>query len=195
MQAKEAEGQKGEAQAIVAEKQKMVEALIANLTSENENLARHCALALGIMGEQAAIPMLRKMAMEPDNYVPKSSLKYIYTRGVSAIYLLGKLGDVDSIDTLFDIVKRKGLTEIPDFTFGEFYNEATDVYSQYVLFSARALTEIAKKYPEKKQAIVEKLRRLLNDPDYRIMITLRDNSASLHDLKPKLIEYINSMTK
>ena len=195
LQAKEAEGQTGETPAIMAEKQKLVEALKANLTSENETLSRHCALALGIMGEQAAIPVLRKMAMEPDNYVPKSSLKYIYTRGVSAIYLLGKLGDVDSIELLFDIVERKGMTQIPDFTFGEFYNEATDVYSQYALFASRALVEIAKKYPDKKQAIVENLIGLLDNPEYHIMITLRDNSASLHDLKPKLIEYINSMTK
>ena len=92
LQAKEAEGQTSEVQASMAEKQRLVEALKGNLNSENENLSRHCALALGIMGEQAAIPMLRKMAVEPDNYVPKSSLKYIYTRGVSAIYLLGKLG-------------------------------------------------------------------------------------------------------
>ena len=195
LQAKEADGHPSEAEEIMTEKQRLVEALIANLTSENENLSRHCALALGIMGEQAAIPMLREMAMEPDNYVPKSSLKYIYTRGVSAIYLLGKLEDVDSIELLFDIVERRGLTDIPNFTFGEFYNEATDVYSQYVLFASRALVEIAKKYPDKKQAIVEKLCKLLENPEYHIMITLRDNSASLYDLKPKLIEYINSMTK
>ena len=189
------ESQACKAQTAKAEKQKLVEALKENLYSDNENLSRHCALALGIMGEQAAIPMLRQMAMEPDNYVPKSSLKYIYTRGISAIYLLGKLGDVDSIELLFDIVERKGLTDIPNFTFGEFYNEATDVYSQYVLFASRALVELAKKYPDKKQAIVERLYKLLANPEYHIMITLRDNSASLHDLKPKLIEYINSMTK
>ena len=147
------------------------------------------------MGEKAAVPKLREMASEPDNYVPKSSLKYLYTRGVSAIYLLGKLGDVNSIEMLFDIVERKGLTDIPDFTFGEFYNEATDVYSQYVLFASRALVEIAKKYPEKKQVIVDKLVGLLDNPEYHIMITLRDNSASLHDLKPKLMEYILRMTK
>ncbi|MBR2037396.1 MAG: FAD-dependent oxidoreductase [Lachnospiraceae bacterium] len=195
LQAKEAECQPSESQASMAEKQRLVEALKENLNSENENLSRHCALALGIMGEQAAISMLRKMAMEPDNYVPKSSLKYIYTRGVSAIYLLGKLGDVDSIEMLFDIVERKGLTDIPDFTFGEFYNEATDVYSQYVLFASRALVEIAKKHPDKKKAITEKLIGLLDNPEYHIMITLRDNSASLHDLKPKMIDYINNMTK
>ena len=195
LQAKEAECQPSESQASMAEKQRLVEALKENLNSENENLSRHCALALGIMGEQAAISMLRKMAMEPDNYVPKSSLKYIYTRGVSAIYLLGKLGDVDSIELLFDIVERKGMTPIPDFTFGEFYNEATDVYSQYVLFASRALVEIAKRCLDKKQVVVEKLIGLLDNPEYHIMITLRDNSASLHDLKPKLIEYINGMMK
>ena len=195
LQAKEADGHLSEAEEIMSEKQKLIEALKDNLSSENENLSRHCALALGIMGEQAAIPVLRKMASEPDNYVPKSSLKYIYTRGVSAIYLLGKLGDVDSIELLFNIVERKGMTKIPNFTFGEFYNEATDVYSQYVLFASRALVEIAKKYPEMKQAIVEKLVGLLDNPEYHIMITLRDNSASLYDLKPKMIEYVKSMTK
>lgn len=179
----------------ITEKQKIVETIKEHLTSENENLSRHCALALGIMGEKAAVPKLREMASEPDNYVPKSSLKYLYTRGVSAIYLLGKLGDVNSIEMLFDIVERKGLTDIPDFTFGEFYNEATDVYSQYVLFASRALVEIAKKYPEKKQVIVDKLVGLLDNAEYHIMITLRDNSASLHDLKPKLMEYILRMTK
>ena len=163
--------------------------------SSNENLVRHAALALGIMGRKEALPKLREMAMEPDNYVPKSSLKYIFTRGVSAIYLLGKLGDIDSVELLFDIVERKGLTEIPDFTFGEFYNEATDVYSQYVLFAARALVEIARKYPDKKQEMVERLLAILENPEYHIRITLRDNSASLYDLKPKMVEYINSMTQ
>lgn len=195
LEAEAAECQACKAQTAKAEKQKLVEALTENLTSENENLSRHCALALGIMGEEAALPKLREMAMEPDNYVPKSSLKYIYTRGVSAIYLLGKLGDVDSIDMLFDIVERKGLTKIPDFTFGEFYNEATDVYSQYVLFASRALVELAKKYPNKKQVIVERLLTILENPEYHIRITLRDNSASLYDLKPKLIEYICFMSK
>ena len=168
----------------------------ANVYYPNDNcrFAHYIWYGESIMGEQAAIPILRKMAMEPDNYVPKSSLKYIYTRGVFAIYLLGKLGDVDSIEMLFDIVERKGLTDIPDFTLGEFYNEATDVYSQYVLFASRALVEIAKKHPDKRKAIAEKLIGFLDNPEYHIMITLRDNSASLHDLKPKMIDYINNMT-
>ena len=158
--------------------------------SENTDLARHAALALGIMGEKAARPMLRLMAAEPDNYVPKSSLKYVYTRGVSAIYLLGRLGDESSAELLLEIVKRRGKTELDGFTFGEFYNENTDVYSQYVLFAARALTEITERHTEKKQAIGEALRDILSDPEYRIRISLRENTASVHDLKPQLMEYL-----
>ena len=135
--------------------------------------------------------MLRLMAAEPDNYVPKSSLKYVYTRGVSAIYLLGRLRDDESVELLLEIIKRRGKTGLDGFAFGEFYNESTDVYSQYVLFAARALAEIAEGHAQKKQAIAEALRGILSDPEYTIRITLRENTASLHDLKPKLMEYLN----
>ena len=47
-----------------------------------------------------------------------------------------------------------------------------------------------KEYPELKSRIMERILRILQAPDYKIMITLRENSASLHDLKPKLVEYI-----
>lgn len=177
-------------EALQREIPQLIDVLKEALISPNENLSRHSALALGIMGEKSAIPKLHQMASEPDNYVPKSSLKYIYTRGVSAIYLLGKLGDVDSVEMLLEIVAGRGKTELKDFTFGEFYNEAKDVYSQYVLFAVRALIEIAKVHQEYQAQIAEELWKILSASDYHIMITLRDNSASLHDLKPKLIEYI-----
>ena len=64
------------------------------------------------------------------------------------------------------------------------------MYSQYVLFAVRALIEIAKVHQEYQAQIAEELWKILSASDYHIMITLRDNSASLHDLKPKLIEYI-----
>ena len=103
---------------------------------------------------------------------------------------MGKLGDTGSVDLLFDILERRGRTELLDFEYGEFYNEDKDVFSQYILFAARALISIVKEYPELKSRIMERILRILQAPDYKIMITLRENSASLHDLKPKLVEYI-----
>lgn len=175
---------------LTAKKQELITALKKCLHSDDENLSRNAALALGIMNEKSAVNKLREMAEEPDNYVPRSSLKYIYTRGVSAIYLLGRSGDPGAIDILLDIVERRGRTKLEDFSFGEFYNEAADVYSQYVLFSVRALVSIAKANPEQRSRILETLQTYLEATDYKVMITLRDNSASLCDLKPKLAEYI-----
>ena len=188
--AKTGQSDESTAKTNVARKQELAEALIRCINSEEENLSRNAALALGIMGGKEAVNKLREMAAEPDNYVPKSSLKYVYTRGVSAIYLLGKLGDTGSVDLLFDILERRGRTELLDFEYGEFYNEDKDVFSQYILFAARALISIVKEYPELKSRIMERILRILQAPDYKIMITLRENSASLHDLKPKLVEYI-----
>lgn len=178
-----------------AEREQLLAALKQGLGSEDEMLSGNAALALGLMGEKCAVGKLRTMAAQPDNYVPRSSLKYLYTRGVSAIYLLGKAGDPDSEELLFQILERQGRTELKNFTYGEFYNHETDVFSQYILFSARALVSIAKADPEHETRIIRRLLSILEDPDYRILITLRDNSASLHDLKPKLMEYIFKAAK
>ncbi len=161
------------------------------LISKDENLSRNAALALGLMKEKCAAPKLREMAKEMDNYIPASSLKYVYTRGVSAIYLLGKLQDAEAIDILLDIVKKRGASNLENFTYGEFYGNAEDVASQYVLYAARALVDIAKAYPARKKNIKNKLLTSLNEDDYRMMISFKANSISLHDLKPKLTEYIS----
>ena len=171
----------------------IIEALEKNICSNDENLARNSAVALGLIGRKTALDKLREIAKDMDNYVPKSSLKYVYTRGVSAIYLLGKLKDISSIDLLFDIVENGGQTSIDNFDFGEFYCEEKDVFSQYVAFAARALIDIAKANNELKEQIISKLLKILEQVDYKIMITLRANSESLYDLKPKLIEYVKSI--
>ena len=94
---------------------------------------------------------------------------------------------------LFDIVENGGQTSIDNFDFGEFYCEEKDVFSQYVAFAARALIDIAKANNELKEQIISKLLKILEQVDYKIMITLRANSESLYDLKPKLIEYVKSI--
>jgi hypothetical protein len=168
----------------------IIEALKKNLSAGSENLSKNSALALGLIGEKSALGKLRKIAGELDNYVPESSLKYVYTRGVSAIYLLGKLHDFDSLDLLFGIVEKRGKTNLDNFKFSEFYWEANDVFSQYILFASRALVDIARAKEDKKETILSRLSGILEAPDYKIMVTLKENSESLFDLKPKLLEYV-----
>lgn len=171
-------------------KQDLIRKLKQCLVSDKENLSRHSAMALAIMGETEGLTVLRKMAEEPDNYIPKSSLKYVHTRGIAAIYLLGRLGDEDSVKLLLDIVERKGKTPLTEFTFDEFYSEPTDVSTQYVLFAARALTEIAVKKSAYKAFIKSKLIALLEESDDKLYLTLKNNQDGRYDVKSKLLEYL-----
>ncbi len=161
------------------------------LNSNDENLCRNTALALGLMREKCAAPKLRQIAKEMDNYIPASSLKYVYTRGVSAIYLLGKLQDTEAVELLLDIVKKRGTSDLEHFTYGEFYGNADDVASQYILYASRALVDIAKANPDRKKEIKKELLAILRKQDYNMRISFKANSISLYDLKPKLIEYIS----
>ena len=64
------------------------------------------------------------------------------------------------------------------------------MFSEYVLFSARALTDIAGKHPDMKERIYERLYKIINAPDYSVEVTLKENAESLYDLKPTLVKYI-----
>jgi hypothetical protein len=166
-----------------------------NLNSPSENLSRNTALAMGLAGNPSALGKLRQMAFEPDNYVPKSSLKYVYTRGVSAIYLLGSMNDLESVDSLFGILERRGQTSLENFTLDEFYCADRDVFSQYILFAARALTDMAEANPEGENRIRARLLEVLESPGYTIPVTLKENPKSFVDLKPKLVEYVKGARK
>lgn len=173
----------------------MITLLKEALTDGDDNLKKNAALALGLLKDPAALPLLREMAFSSDNHVPSSSLKYVYTRGVSAIYLLGKLKDTRSLEALTDVVRKRGIQDLTGFTFSEFYFEPNDVYAQYVLFAARAIADIVSDDPMAATAALTPLLRLLEAEDYHIMITLKTNSESLHDLKPKLIDFIRYRLK
>jgi hypothetical protein len=158
----------------------------------SENLARNTALALGLMGNRGALEKLREMAGEPDNHIPKSSLKYVYTRGVSALYLLGKLGDRDFLEPLFGMVEGRGRRGLEGFEFNEFYQRDLDLFTLYVLFAARALLDIAEKHGDLKEEIHRRLSRIIAAPGCRAEVTLKENAGGLYDLRPALEEYIAS---
>ncbi len=163
--------------------------------SEDENLKRNIALTFGLLGERCAAEKLRQIAKEQDNYVPASSLKYVYTRGVSAVYLLGRLGDRDSVTLLLDIIKKRGSSMLDGFVYGEFYANPEDVATQYVMFAVRALMDIGHKHPLLMGDILVNVLAVLEQEDYRLLTSFKDNKLSLHDLKPKLIEYVKKYQK
>ncbi len=83
------------------------EALRGLLREGDTACARHAALALGLRGDAAALPLLRVMARERDTCVMRDSRKNNQMRGVAAIYLLGRMADDDpqTLQALSDIAR------------------------------------------------------------------------------------------
>ena len=166
--------------------------LTACLESEDEMLKRHAALALGLLDNKAALPVLRQMVLERDAFIPKSSIKFTYARGVSAAYLLGRTGDADSVELLLDIVRDEGAFDESGFVPDELHTRSDDMRFMFIQNAIASLAEIARRYPEKAEYISAEIRRRL-DSGFDIKIGLKANSFiefSMTDILKRQLENI-----
>ncbi|MBN2713604.1 MAG: FAD-dependent oxidoreductase [Planctomycetes bacterium] len=86
--------------------------LIAWLADDNANLSRNSALALGTAGRKEALPVLLEIVKSRDAFIP-ANLRRNQPRILGAVYLLGKLGEADSISVLLDYIKSaSGVQEV-----------------------------------------------------------------------------------
>ena len=77
------------------------------LDSQDVNLSFNSALALGIAGQKNALPVLRKIVLQKDNFCSESSRGNNQRRLLGAIHLLGKLADEENIDSLLGYLSEK----------------------------------------------------------------------------------------
>ena len=175
----------------------VAEKLIPCLESENENLRKHAAIALGLLDNKKALPLLRQMAAERDIFIPKSSVKFTYARGVSAVYLLGRMGDSDSAELLLDIVRSGGEFDEHSFTPDELHTRSDDMRFMFIQNAIASLIEIAKLYPEKAGYIQDEICRKL-DSGFDIKIGLKDNSFiefSMTGILRRQLENMNTIRR
>lgn len=118
------------------------------LQEPDPNLARNAALALGLLGDTAALPMLRRMIRSRDPAIPKSSRKQNARRLCAALYLAGRLADVEIISDC------AALLEDPASEF--------DVFS----YAYAALVRLANARPEARPQAAAILRRVLEDEHF-----------------------------
>ncbi|OHD62071.1 MAG: hypothetical protein A2096_03645 [Spirochaetes bacterium GWF1_41_5] len=105
----------GEAIRAAAVKYNMKEELASWLASDNENLSKHSALALGLLDDRRCLPRLYEMIDKYDDFMPKVSNPQ--KRVHAAIYLLGRLRHRESFEILekFTATHRKNTN---DFLYG-----------------------------------------------------------------------------
>lgn len=96
------------------DKRTWADRLAALLETAEDALYRcNLAIALGILGDRRALPVLRKMVLERDDFRFADCRRSNQFRSAAAVCLLGRLGDAADIPELWHIVFDSGEAERP----------------------------------------------------------------------------------
>ncbi len=158
--------------------------------ARSEHLRRHSALALALLRDPAAAPVLREIVRERDPFCPSTSVKYNQPRGYAAVYLLGKLADKEAIAELRSVLEQR------DFAWDEkdkeFLSDAKELRFQYVSHALTALARIGDRHAETRRDIVEMFEhtktRLL---DGSLSIAFKGSAALRNPMDGKLRRLID----
>jgi hypothetical protein len=160
----------------------------ASQTAE-PNLRRHAAFALGLLRDEAGLPVLRETLRERDPFVPRTSRKYNQVRGYAAAYLLGKLADEASVPELLQILQEAETYRNTTLD-AEFIADDREYGFQYYSFAMMALGAIGQRHPARRGEIAEALLREAEREDTAWMISFKGGRIThiKHDMTAKLKE-------
>ncbi|MGI2297283.1 FAD-dependent oxidoreductase [Paenibacillus sp. GXUN7292] len=163
----------------------IVNSLLNWVNTENENLRKHAAIALGLIGNSQALPVLRQIVRERDPYVPQTSHLYSQARGFAAIYLIGKLGDAQMISDLIDILENAIPYEYESNDRSLVYDDQ-DIHFQYFSYVWTALLRIGECHPDSRERIEIALHRVLGRSDLSLQFSLHGESGIKHSMQDSL---------
>lgn len=146
--------------------------LLELLESGDPCAVPHSALALGLGGDTAGLPVLRQLVRERDSFAPQSSRAQNQRRILGAVDLLGRLGDAQDAELLFEILSAMP----PDL--------------QLCSHVVRSLLELGDRLPECREKVRNSIESLLQSDAFDDMLLLK-NSSSIpgnvyEPLKPSL---------
>lgn len=135
--------------------------------SDDENLSKHSAFALGLLDDKTALPVLRKIVKERDEFIPSTSRSRNQKRICSAVYLIGKFKDIEIVDELLKLLKE-------DIEF--------DVFSH----AAISLLKIGAASPDLRRKISDGMIQVINADNFFMERTV--NKA--HNVMEEMTNYI-----
>lgn len=156
------------------------------LKEGNEHLVKNSAIALALIGDKDALPVLRTMVKQRDAFLPSTSRKYNQVHAHTAIYLLGKLHDKNSVPMLLDIITKPESCDNIHKIYNEFIANDDEYYFQYFSQSLIALLKIGEEYPETRNEIADVLRKRVFDQNFSVIITFKGGSKIKYSMTGKI---------
>ncbi|WP_181592722.1 FAD-dependent oxidoreductase [Paenibacillus sp. YN15] len=148
------------------------------LASGEQMLRYGSAIGLGLAADAAALPVLRQIVGARDAFYFKDCRRTNQFRSAIAIYLLGKLGDRESIPMLKEILCDEGeynkplYHEIKEISYKVNGNKNFNgLYFQIVSQTTVALIRIARAHPELQAGIKDILREAFRDDRHLLHVT------------------------
>ena len=177
-------------------KERAQRALEMLLASPDENTRKHASFAWALCrlhscfpgaekeADEKCIALLRRMAADRDPVLLKDCRKHNQRRGCMAIYYLGRLGDVDCIEILTELITDPKELYRPVYHQGfamETRYEIKDFNSEYFQFMSEAvmaLVRIGNKNPEVRSVIRDAFYKAFDDGSFVERITTRPRMSS-----------------
>lgn len=155
-----------------------------HLSATDENLRKHSAFAMAILGNCEANAVLKDIVIERDGLMLKDCRKHNNLRGCVAIYWLGRLGDREIVPTLIDLISN------PDESCKEIYKRENAMtarykmrgfeyaYFQFVSQAVMALIRIGDVHSDLRPQIKNAFTSVFSNDDYYHRITTRPKETS-----------------
>ncbi len=155
--------------------------------SDDEMLRLNAGIALGIMHDERALPVLHEIIRDRKPFYFRDCRRSNQMRSVIAICLCGQMGDVGIVDELLEIIKPEEYEKpmyhellTPNYVLS-IVKEQNQVYYQHFAHSVVALTKIALAHSERREEITAALHAALDDETYiRKMTNQPEYNAYYH---------------
>ena len=165
-------------------------------TSDNDNLRKHSAIALGLLRDEACLPVIREMITGRDSLMLTDCRKKNQIRLHIAMYIAGKLCDTKITDELIDIITNDNEFSKPMYSDTSLLSKHHDIKDfNYTIFQSFSHSAVAlKKISEScDKALKKKITLALKTAfhkDYIKKITAKNENAAEYIMTKDLEDYI-----
>ena len=153
-------------------KEKIGDAVFAMTQSDDEMLRLNAGIALGVMHDERALPILREIIRNRKPFYFMDCRRSNQMRSVIAICLCGQMGDAGIADELMSMLRPEEYEKpmyhellTPDYK-RTIVIEQNSIYFQHISHAVAALVKIALKHEDRREEIKQALHAALDDGSY-----------------------------